>query len=72
MAAAARQLESLVNQPTKRGLDQLRARGSDRAELWRGIQLAHLLLAPGQVGLPISGDGERLTTLHWHGEGTGR
>jgi CubicO group peptidase (beta-lactamase class C family) len=70
MESAARQLEALVNQPSKRGLDQLRARGSNRAELWRRLQLAHLLAGPGHMGAPLSGDGERTATLHWHGTGS--
>ena len=48
-----------------------RARGSDRVELWHRLQLAHLLAAPGQMGAPISGDGSRTATCHWHGTGSG-
>jgi CubicO group peptidase (beta-lactamase class C family) len=65
MAAIVTAVADLVNHPTRRALDRLRAAGSDRDALWRQVQLAHLLACPGEPGAPLGGDGETQAIVEW-------
>lgn len=60
-------LALLLSKPTRRGVDRLFAASSDRVDLHRRLQIAHLQHGACGVGESVAGNGATQATMRFHG-----